>query len=89
MTWLPHATCLRNSHHIFKKAMVRTRHGQVASHISSIPMPTEATLDLELKIPFKKRENETTYKLYCLSKEESTDSIIFYLNQLKKFKTIS
>ena len=33
---------------------------------------------------FKKRENENTYKLYCLSKEESTDSVIFYLNQLKK-----
>ena len=38
---------------------------------------------------FKKRDNENTYKLYCLSKEDSTDSIIYYLNQLKQFKTIS
>ena len=38
---------------------------------------------------FIKRKNELTYKFYCLAKEESTDSIIFYLNQLKKFKTIS
>lgn len=38
---------------------------------------------------FNRRENENSYKFYCLSKEDSTDSIIFYLNQLKKFKTIS
>jgi len=38
---------------------------------------------------FIKRENENSYKFYCLSKEDSKDSIIFYLNQLKKFKTIS
>ena len=38
---------------------------------------------------FSRRENENSYKFYCLSKEDSTDSIIFYLNQLKKFKTIS
>jgi len=43
----------------------------------------------EILFYFVKRENEITYKFYCLSKEESTDSIIFYLNQLKKFKTIS
>ena len=34
-------------------------------------------------------ENENTYRFYCLSKEDSTDSIIFYFNKLKKFKTIS
>jgi len=38
---------------------------------------------------FRKRENENSYKFYCLSNEDSKDSIIFYLNQLKKFKTIS
>lgn len=45
--------------------------------------------DSEIFFYFVKRENETTYKLYVLSKEDSTDSIIYYLNQLKKFKTIS
>jgi hypothetical protein len=43
----------------------------------------------EILFYFVKRENEITYKFYCLSKEESTDSILFYLNQLKSFKTIS
>jgi hypothetical protein len=43
----------------------------------------------EILFYFIKRENELTYKFYCLSKEESTDSILYYLNQLKKFKTIS
>lgn len=38
---------------------------------------------------FIKRDNENLYKFYSLSKEESTDSVIFYLNKLKKFKTIT
>lgn len=38
---------------------------------------------------FKKREHETIYKFFFLCKETSTDSIIFYLNQLKKYKTIT
>ena len=38
---------------------------------------------------FKKKKDENTYKFFCLSKEESTDSIIFYLNKFKKYKTIS
>jgi hypothetical protein len=43
----------------------------------------------EILFYFVKRKNEITYKFYCLSKEDSTDSIVFYLNQLKKFKTVS
>lgn len=38
---------------------------------------------------FIKRKNEINYKFYYMSKEDSTDSVVFYLNQLKKFKTIS
>jgi hypothetical protein len=38
---------------------------------------------------FIKKKDENTYKFFCLSKEESTDSIIFYLNKFKKYKTIS
>lgn len=37
---------------------------------------------------FIKKKDENTYKFFCLSKEESTDSIIFYLNKFRKFKTI-
>lgn len=43
----------------------------------------------EILFYFIKRKDENSYKFYCLSKEKSSDSIIFYLNQLKKFKTIS
>jgi hypothetical protein len=38
---------------------------------------------------FVKRSDEMSYKYFCLSKEESTDSVLFYLNQFKKYKTIS
>ena len=37
---------------------------------------------------FIKKKDENTYKFFCLSKEESTDSIIFYLNKFRKYKTI-
>jgi hypothetical protein len=40
-------------------------------------------------IYFIRRENENTYKFYFLSKEKSTDGLIFYLNKLKEFKTIT
>lgn len=43
----------------------------------------------EILFYFIKRKDENSYKFYCLSKEKSSDSIIFYLNQLKKFKTIT
>lgn len=48
-------------------------------------------IDLENKILiyFLRKEDENIYKFYSLSKEESTDSIIFYLNKFKKYKTIS
>jgi hypothetical protein len=38
---------------------------------------------------FTKRNNEMTYKLFFLVNENSVDSIMFYINKLKNFKTIS
>ena len=37
---------------------------------------------------FKKRKDENTYKFYVLCEESSTDSVVFFLNSYKKFKTI-
>lgn len=37
---------------------------------------------------FTKRVDENTYKFFAIMGEESTDSMIFFLNSLKKFKTI-
>lgn len=37
---------------------------------------------------FKKRKDEGSYKFYVLCEETSTDSVIFFLNSYKKFKTI-
>jgi len=37
---------------------------------------------------FIKRVDETTYKFYEIIPEESSDSMIYYLNSLKKYKTI-
>jgi hypothetical protein len=45
--------------------------------------------DNKILFYFVKKIDENIYKLFCLSKEDSTDSIIFYLNKFKKYKTIS
>ena len=45
-------------------------------------------LDTKTLLYFTKNEYENTYKFYYLCNEDSSDSIIFYLNQLKKYKTI-
>ena len=37
---------------------------------------------------FVRKIDEDTYKFFCLCEESSTDSIVFYINQLKKYKTI-
>jgi len=37
---------------------------------------------------FIKRVDENSYKFFAIIDEESTDSMIFYLNSLKKYKTI-
>ena len=37
---------------------------------------------------FIKRVDETTYKFYAIIPEDSSDSMIYYLNSLKKYKTI-
>lgn len=37
---------------------------------------------------FIKRVDEGTYKLFFILPEESNDSVLFYLNSLKEFKTI-
>lgn len=57
----------------------------------SITIYNKGLIDLENKILlyFIRKENENIYKFYSLSKEDSTDSIIFYLNKFKKYKTIS
>jgi hypothetical protein len=57
----------------------------------SITIYNKGLIDLDNKILlyFIKKEDENTYKFCCLSKEDSTDSIIFYLNKFKKYKTIS
>lgn len=43
----------------------------------------------KILIFFKKREDENSYKFYCLLQEDSTDSIVFYFNKLKEYKTIT
>jgi|TARA_B110000211_G_C13972890_1_gene505779 hypothetical protein len=45
-------------------------------------------IDSDTLFYFIKNKHENTYKFYCLCKEESSDSVIFYISQLKKFKTI-
>jgi len=57
----------------------------------SITIYNKGLIDLENKILlyFIRKEDENIYKFYSLSKEDSTDSIIFYLNKFKKYKTIS
>jgi|TARA_R110002153_G_scaffold86356_4_gene214628 hypothetical protein len=37
---------------------------------------------------FIKRKDENTYKFYTICKESSSDSMIFFLQSYKKFKTI-
>jgi len=37
---------------------------------------------------FIKRVDEGTYKFFFILPEESNDSVLFYLNSLKQFKTI-
>ena len=37
---------------------------------------------------FTKRVDEGTYKFFFVLPEESSDSVLFYLNSLKQFKTI-
>ena len=44
--------------------------------------------DGNLFLYFKKRIDETTYKFFMLFPEESSDSVLFMLQGLKKFKTI-
>jgi hypothetical protein len=46
-------------------------------------------LESNILIYFKKREDENSYKFFCLLHEESTDSIVFYFNQHNKYKTIT
>ena len=37
---------------------------------------------------FIRRKDEDTYKFYCLYEESSSDSVVFFLNGYKKYKTI-
>ena len=37
---------------------------------------------------FIKRKDENTYKFYTICEESSSDSMIFFLQSYKKFKTI-
>jgi len=37
---------------------------------------------------FIRRKDEDTYKFYCLCEETSSDSVVFFLNGYKKYKTI-
>ena len=37
---------------------------------------------------FIKRKDENTYKFYTICKESSSDSMVFFLQSYKKFKTI-
>jgi hypothetical protein len=57
----------------------------------SLTIYNEGLIEFDNKIYFYfiKKRDENTYKFFCLSKEDSTDSIIFYLNKFKKYKTIS
>lgn len=45
--------------------------------------------DSEIMFYFEKRKDEYAYKFYCLSNEDSYDSIIFYLNKFKQYKLIT
>jgi hypothetical protein len=45
--------------------------------------------DNQILLYFIKRYDENTYKYFSLSKESSTDSIIYFINNLKKYKTIT
>ena len=60
-------------------------------HFNDYSIYKEGIINIEEKeilFYFIKRKDEMSYKYFCLSKEETTDSIIFYFNKLKKFKTV-
>lgn len=44
--------------------------------------------DQEVYIFFEKRKDDYTYKFYILCNEKNIDSIVFYLDKFKEYRTI-